>query len=261
MAERRILSKKITNSAKFLKMPISTQALYFHLCINADDDGVVEAYNVIKMLGVGDDDLKVLVTKEYATVLNEDLVTFIMDWQEHSRLRSDRKIDSIYADLLLKMIPNLQLHQAKPRADTGKKSRWASNGRPVDAISKDKLSKVKITKEKLSESNVPARTPIFDTLEKLSSEVRAVLKSWGQYAGVNEGAELTALVNLIASKVDEFGDKAVVDLINDMMASGYRKIFWDRLDKAKASALPATNQSENNANAYDFSAFELGGSD
>ena len=56
-------------------MPVSTQALYFHLGLRADDDGVVEAYPVMTTIGASEDDLKILVAKQFVTVLNEDLVT------------------------------------------------------------------------------------------------------------------------------------------------------------------------------------------
>lgn len=44
MAERRMFSRSVVESARFLKMPVSSQNLYFHLVMNADDDGIVEAY-------------------------------------------------------------------------------------------------------------------------------------------------------------------------------------------------------------------------
>ena len=44
MAEKRMFAKCVVEGARFLKMPASSQSLYFHLCLNADDDGVVEAY-------------------------------------------------------------------------------------------------------------------------------------------------------------------------------------------------------------------------
>ena len=47
MGDRRMISRKIVDSARFLKMPATSQNLYFHLIVNADDDGVVEAYRVI----------------------------------------------------------------------------------------------------------------------------------------------------------------------------------------------------------------------
>ena len=39
MAERRMMSKKIIDSDAFTEMPLSSQALYFHLLLRADDDG------------------------------------------------------------------------------------------------------------------------------------------------------------------------------------------------------------------------------
>lgn len=129
MAERRMFSKRVVASARFLKMPISTQCLYFHLGLNADDDGIVEAYTTIKQIGATEDDLKVLVAKGFCKVLNEDLVTYITDWRENNKLRADRKIDSIYKDLLLQMVPDADVQQTRRRADL---KPLAECGRPMD---------------------------------------------------------------------------------------------------------------------------------
>ena len=130
-----MFSKRIVESARFLKMPPSTQNLYFHLGLNADDDGVVEGYNVMMQTGATEDDLKLLVAKGFVTVLNDDLVTYINDWRENNRIRADRKVDSIYKNLLVKMIPDIELQPSRRRADTGKKpgvKRIEDNGRPLD---------------------------------------------------------------------------------------------------------------------------------
>lgn len=61
MAERRMFAKKITESDAFLDMPSSTQMLYFHLSMNADDDGFVNNPKKIqRMCGASDDDFKLL---------------------------------------------------------------------------------------------------------------------------------------------------------------------------------------------------------
>lgn len=147
MAERRMFSKRVVGSARFLKMPISTQCLYFHLGLNADDDGIVEAYTTIKQIGATEDDLKVLVAKGFCKVLNEDLVTYITDWRENNKLRADRKIDSIYKDLLLQMVPDADVQQARRRADL---KPLPEDGRPADVqvashgphrLGKDRLGK------------------------------------------------------------------------------------------------------------------------
>lgn len=130
-----MFSKRIVESARFLKMPPSTQNLYFHLGLNADDDGVVEGYNVMMQTGATEDDLKLLVAKGFVTVLNDDLVTYINDWRENNRIRADRKVDSIYKNLLVKMMPDIELQPSRRRADTKKKpgvKRIEDNGRPLD---------------------------------------------------------------------------------------------------------------------------------
>ena len=62
MAERRMFSKTIVDSDAFLEMPLSTQALYFHLSMRADDDGFLNnARKIQRIIGASDDDLKLLV--------------------------------------------------------------------------------------------------------------------------------------------------------------------------------------------------------
>lgn len=117
MAQRRMISKSIINSARFLKMPVDTQALYFHLCLNADDDGVVEAWQVMKQIGSSEDNLRVLASKALVRILNDDLVSLINDWNVHNQIRADRKIDSIYKKLLLQIVPDIDLIEPKERSD------------------------------------------------------------------------------------------------------------------------------------------------
>lgn len=152
MAERRMFSKRIINSARFLKMPVSTQCLYFHLGLHADDDGVVEAYTIMNVVGATEDDLKILVAKNFVNVLNEDLVTYITDWRENNKIRADRKVDSIYKDLLIQVIPDIEILGKKPRADRQPKiieNNGTSQGQPRDGIGKDRLGKDSIDKNSI----------------------------------------------------------------------------------------------------------------
>lgn len=154
MAERRMFSKRIINTAKFLKMPVSTQCLYFHLGLQADDDGVVEAYAVMNQTGATEDDLKILVAKGFVIVLNDDLVTYITDWQENNKIRADRKVDTVYKDLLLQMLPDVELTETKVRADRKRDvgtshgqpmdNHGTTNGRQMDAIGKDRIGKYRL---------------------------------------------------------------------------------------------------------------------
>ena len=100
MAERRMLSIKITSSARFLRMSHASQALYMHLVMNADDDGVVEAFSIMRLAAANEENLQELADRKFIRILNEDLVAHILDWDENNKIRSDRKRDSIYKDLL-----------------------------------------------------------------------------------------------------------------------------------------------------------------
>jgi hypothetical protein len=103
MAQRRMLSLRIVDSARFLQMPLTAHALYFHLALHADDDGVVESFPVMRTTGAAQDDLRILLAKKFIHQLNDDLVVFVTDWREHNFIRADRKTDSVYKDLLCKL--------------------------------------------------------------------------------------------------------------------------------------------------------------
>jgi hypothetical protein len=122
-----MFSKAVVSSARFMKMPVDSQNLYFHLGMAADDDGVVEAWSILKTTGSAEDNLKVLASKGFIKVLNEDLVSYILDWNEHNMMRSDRLTPSAYRELLVQVMPDIELVDPKPRAD-----RPARLGRPGD---------------------------------------------------------------------------------------------------------------------------------
>lgn len=90
MATKRMLSKQITNSDDFLEMPISSQCLYFHLNINADDDGFVNNWkSILKLIGAKEDDLKVLIAKQYVIPFESGVIV-IKHWRINNYLRNDR---------------------------------------------------------------------------------------------------------------------------------------------------------------------------
>ena len=90
MAQRRMFNKTITNSDDFLEMPVSSQCLYFHLSMNADDDGFINNWkSIMKLTGSKEDDLRVLVAKQYIIPFDSG-VLIIRHWRLNNYLRSDR---------------------------------------------------------------------------------------------------------------------------------------------------------------------------
>lgn len=98
MAERRMFAKTIIDSDAFLDMPLSTQALYFHLSMRADDEGFINNPKKIKrMIGASDDDLKLLIAKNFVIPFESGVVV-IKHWRIHNYIRSDRLVKTVYKD-------------------------------------------------------------------------------------------------------------------------------------------------------------------
>jgi len=153
MANHRMFSHRIANSARFLQMPLESQLLYFHMILRADDDGVVESYPLIKLLGTTPDSFKMLLVRGLIKSLNEDQVVVIPDWLEHNKIRPDRKINSLYNEIIKEKYPEINLIEAKPRSDVIDNSKRLGGGQSTVGLSQVKLSEVK--NRGISQSEIP----------------------------------------------------------------------------------------------------------
>lgn len=98
MAERRMFAKTIIDSDAFLDMPLSSQALYFHLSMRADDDGFINNPKKIqRMIGASDDDGKMLIAKRFIIPFESGIVV-IKHWKIHNYIRGDRKKETVYPE-------------------------------------------------------------------------------------------------------------------------------------------------------------------
>lgn len=96
MAQKRMFDKTITNSDNFLEMPDSTQNLYFHLSMEADDDGFVDNWkSIMRMTGKKEDDLKILIAKQYIIPFDTGVIV-IKHWRINNYLRKDRYHETKY---------------------------------------------------------------------------------------------------------------------------------------------------------------------
>lgn len=100
MAEKRMFTQKIIDSDAFLDMPLSSQALYFHLNMRADDDGFVNnPKRIQRTIGASEDDLKLLIAKRFVIGF-ECGVIVIKHWRMHNTLRKDRYNPTQYQEEL-----------------------------------------------------------------------------------------------------------------------------------------------------------------
>jgi hypothetical protein len=98
MAERRMFAKQIIDSDAFLDMPLSAQALYFHLSMRADDDGFLNNPKKIqRMVGASDDDCKLLLMKRFIIAFDSGVVV-IKHWKIHNYIQKDRYKPTIYQE-------------------------------------------------------------------------------------------------------------------------------------------------------------------
>lgn len=88
---RRMFNSAIVSSDPFLEMPSSTQALYFHLGMNADDEGFVYPRSIMRGLGAADDDLKILVAKKFVLPFESGVVV-MKHWHVNNTIRYDRRL-------------------------------------------------------------------------------------------------------------------------------------------------------------------------
>ena len=103
MAQRRMFNKAVTNNDNFLEMPASSQNLYFHLSMNADDDGFIDNWkSIIRMIGAKEDDLKILITKQFILPFESGVIV-IRHWRLNNYLQKDRLNPTIYQEELSKL--------------------------------------------------------------------------------------------------------------------------------------------------------------
>lgn len=169
MAEKRMFAKTIVDSDAFLDMPMSTQALYFHLNMRADDDGFVNNPKKIqRMLGASDDDLRLLIAKKFILVFESGIIV-IKHWRINNYLRRDRFTETQYKEELAML--KFDENNAYSFNDSG-------SGIPlgIPMVDPDKIRLDKIRLDKTNIKGKKSKTFEPPTLE----EVKEYAKSRGR---------------------------------------------------------------------------------
>lgn len=118
MADKRMFSKQIIDSDAFLDMPLSSQALYLHLNMRADDDGFVNNPKKIqRMIQCSAGDMEMLVAKRFVIPF-ESGVCVIKHWLIHNYIRKDTYKETVYTDekemLFMKENKSYTLNPSEP---------------------------------------------------------------------------------------------------------------------------------------------------
>ena len=165
MAERRMFAKTIIDSDAFVDMPLSTQALYFHLSMRADDDGFINnPKKVQRMIGASDDDLKVLLMKRFLIPFASGIVV-IKHWKIHNYIQKDRYKPTVYAEE--KALITTKKNGAYTEVDT----ECIQDGYSLET--QDRLGKISIGKDRKREKEKKAQPllTIDDSRELTPEEI------------------------------------------------------------------------------------------
>lgn len=197
MAERRMFAKTIIDSDAFLDMPLSAQALYFHLSMRADDDGFVNNPKKIqRMIGASDDDCKLLNIKRFILAFESGVIV-IKHWRIHNYIQKDR-----YKETLYKEEKSTLLLDDKNAYTEAQKVPCIQDGYKADT--QDRL--VKDSKE-LGKNKNNTVAAIVDYLNKAAgTNYRSSTKATARHieARLNEGFTLEDFFTVIDRKVAEW---------------------------------------------------------
>ena len=210
MAERRMFTQKIVDSDAFLDMPLSTQCLYFHLNMRADDDGFVNNPKKIqRMIGCSEDDLKLLIVKRFIIGFDSGVIV-IKHWRMHNTLRKDRYHPTQYQEELsaLKIKDN--------NAYTEVTTSWQPVGNQLateNSIGKDSIDKNSIVyiPESPSEdsTNPPSKPEKEKETKRKYGEYQHVLLTDKQYENlIAEYPNYLELIKFLDEYIEMKGYKA-----------------------------------------------------
>ena len=95
MALRRMFANEVVDSDNFISLPASSQNLYFHLGMKADDEGFIANVQIILIVSkTKKSDLNNLIKNGFIIDLGDVFV--IRHWYANNRIRSDRKRPTSY---------------------------------------------------------------------------------------------------------------------------------------------------------------------
>lgn len=241
MAQRRMIDKRFTRTQRFLRLPLETQALYFHLLQDADDDGVVEAFPIVRMIGASEDSLGLLEVKGFVKPLNSEMVYFVIDFSSQNTIRKDRYSPSIYSELLVK-----SMIEADEQPND---YQMATNGLPKVASEESRVDKNRLDKSREVEASAATST---------NSDFQNLIELYQS----NFGIVKPILYDDLKADLKDYGLELIIEAVKRAVkrqreyayAQGILK-SWNRsgiktLEQAKAEEVSFQNKSQNNQNKF-----------
>ncbi|MBR7150407.1 MAG: hypothetical protein IKD01_05265 [Oscillospiraceae bacterium] len=227
MADRRMLTKKVTDDEHFINLSSSAQALYLHLSMSADDDGFCNQISVSMFKAHASvQDLESLLKLRYIYQFESGVIV-IKHWRMANALRKDRYTPTAFQEELAKL--QLKDNGAYTMKDNGCQSVASC------------LPQVRLGKDRLEKDNTPPIPPPGGKAVEIpfTGELREAFDDWIAYKKEKHQTYKTrglkSLITQIQRYAQQFGDIETADAIRNSMASNYAGIVFDRIGKSHQS--------------------------
>ena len=208
MASKRMFSMQIVDSDAFLDMPSSTQNLYFHLNMRADDEGFIDnPKKIMRVVGASQDDMNVLITKRFVIIFESGVIV-IKHWKMHNYIRADRLNPTVYTQERAMLDLKENNAYTERRTDVRQLS---GNCQPDVGIGKVRLDKDRLDKDRLE-------------TDRLSPTVTAeVVEAWNSI-GLSQVKKITSGMerhSMLKERIKEYGLDDVLKAIEKAKESDF----------------------------------------
>lgn len=225
MAEKRMFAKTIIDSDAFLDMPLSCQALYFHLSMRADDEGFLNnAKMIMRTVGANQNDYDLLVAKRFV-IQFDDGICVIKHWRIHNYIRGDRKKETVYKRerAMLSLKPNgaYTLSDNDTVTDICQSS---DSQVPTQMDTQYRLDEISIDKssiEKKQKSLAEAQT-YFPNDEKLNQTFIDFIK---MRKTLKNGAMTDRAITMMINKLSKYDNDTAIEMLNRSILNNWKDVY------------------------------------
>lgn len=226
MAQKRMFNNSVVGSDEFLEMPDSSQNLYFHLSMQADDDGFVDKWkSIMRMTGKKEDDLKILIAKSFVIPFDTGVLV-IRHWRLNNYLQKDRYKETIYKD-------------EKARLTIDKSNVYNLDTECIHSIDKNRLDKISIDKNSKEKEQEESES-CGDGFQKVSKFYEENINLLTPYTS-----------KVLEDFTDELGEDLVIyamqiSIENNKRTISYIKVILNNWSRANIKTLAeAKNENQN----------------
>lgn len=218
MAERRMMAKSVIDTDAFMEMPMSTQCLYFHLLLRADDEGFLKnARLIMRMTGCKDDDMKLLIAKQYVIPFDTGVIV-IRHWKIHNYIQKDRFTPTSCSTE--RKLLDIQKDKSYTPADGCIQDGYTLDTSRIHDVSKV-LPQVRLGKDRVSLGQRENSTVIYkeNSPLKISEEVKNAFLSFSGSTNLND-------MKLLSELEEAHGKDRVLEAIGVAEKRGSRRLSY-----------------------------------